>query len=246
LAASRFFEMIPALRHKPPDRPIGRHGDSLARESADPPTGARETPQGGVQEENEMRQIQAVALAIVAAAPAFAGADKDAARPFVLGGVSWTSQEAFIDSGRRCGTAQPDEETIAAVDREVAARMQARGVEASVTGGTIDVYVHVIRRGSGIDNGDVPDSQISSQINVLNEAYAASGWSFHLASTDRTTNAIWFTMARGTTAERQAKTALRRGTAEDLNSTSPAREAACSAGPPSPRITPRTPTTTAW
>ena len=64
-----------------------------------------------------MRQIQAVALAIVAAAPAFAGADKDAARPFVLGGVSWTSQEAFIDSGRRCGTAQPDEKTIAAVDR---------------------------------------------------------------------------------------------------------------------------------
>jgi hypothetical protein len=136
---------------------------------------------------------------------------KDAARPFVLGDVNWTSQQAFIDSGRRCGTAEPDEETIAAVDREVA------GVEASITGGTIDVYVHVIRRGLGIGKGDVPDSQISSQINVLNDAFAASGWSFHLAGTDRTTNATWFTMAPGTTAESQAKTALRQGTADDLN-----------------------------
>ena len=162
-----------------------------------------------------MRQMQAVALAVLVASPAFAG-DKDA-RPFVLGGVSWTSQEAFIDSGRRCGTAQPDEETIAAVDREVAARMQARGVEASVTGGTIPVYIHVINRGTGIANGDIPDSQINSQIDVLNDAYAPWGWSFTLAGVDRTTNVTWFTLGPGTTAERQAKTALRKGTADDLN-----------------------------
>ena len=86
-----------------------------------------------------------------------------------------------------------------------------------VSGGTISVYVHVINNGSGISNGDVPDSQIASQINVLNAAYAPGGWQFNLAATDRTTNASWYTVTPGSTAETQMKNALRRGTADDLN-----------------------------
>jgi Pregnancy-associated plasma protein-A len=167
-----------------------------------------------------MRQIQAVAvLAIALASPALAAdAQKEAGRPFVIGGVSWVDQQAFIDHGGRCATKQPDVETMAAIDREVAAYMQARGgVEASATGGTINVYVHVINNGSGLANGDVPDSQIQDQIDVLNAAYAPTGWQFSLVSTDRTTNATWYTMGPGTTAERQAKRALRQGSADDLN-----------------------------
>ena len=86
-----------------------------------------------------------------------------------------------------------------------------------VTGGTIDVYFHVINNGSGIENGDVPDSQINAQITVLNNAYAPWDWSFRLVSTDRTTNSSWYTMGPGTTAEQQAKAALRQGSADDLN-----------------------------
>jgi hypothetical protein len=164
-----------------------------------------------------MRQIQAVALAIAVAAPAFAGAADEAERPFVFGGVSWVNQQAFIDSGRRCGTVQPDADTIAAIDRQVAAYIEARGVEATVTGAVINTYVHVIRNGTGIGNGDVPDSQIADQIAVLNAAYAPWGWSFNLVATDRTTNATWYTMQPGTSAERQAKKALRQGSADDLN-----------------------------
>jgi len=87
----------------------------------------------------------------------------------------------------------------------------------AVAGGTIDVYFHVINKGSGIANGDVPDSQIAAQINVLNNAYGPWGWSFRLAATDRTTNATWYTMGQGSSAEAQAKAALRRGSADDLN-----------------------------
>ena len=47
--------------------------------------------------------------------------------------------------------------------------------------------------------------------------YAGTGWSFHLVGTDRTTNASWYTMTPGSTAETQAKAALRQGTADDLN-----------------------------
>jgi hypothetical protein len=89
--------------------------------------------------------------------------------------------------------------------------------ESSLTGGAIDVYFHVINRGTGIANGDIPDSQINAQIDVLNDAFAPWGWSFNLAQVDRTTNSTWYTMSPGSTAERNAKQALRRGTADDLN-----------------------------
>jgi hypothetical protein len=84
-------------------------------------------------------------------------------------------------------------------------------------GGAIDVFVHVINTGVGVANGDVPDSQITGQINVLNAAFASTGWSFNHLATDRTTNADWFSMAPGSAEERAAKSALRRGAANALN-----------------------------
>jgi hypothetical protein len=86
-----------------------------------------------------------------------------------------------------------------------------------VTGGTIDVYFHVINQGTGTNNGDIPDTWITDQMTVLNNAYAPWGWSFNLVAIDRTTNATWYTMGPGTQAEQDAKAALRRGTADDLN-----------------------------
>jgi len=87
----------------------------------------------------------------------------------------------------------------------------------AVTGGAVNVYVHVIRRGTGIANGDVPSTWITKQMNVLNNAYAPTGWSFKLAGVDRTTNATWFTTIPGATAERNMKKTLHKGTADDLN-----------------------------
>ena len=117
---------------------------------------------------------------------------------------------------RRCSTRHP---SIAARERiEAAVRdfFQRRAALAA-GGGTIQVYVHVINKGSGIANGDVPTSQIAAQIDVLNATYAAAGWSFVLAGVDRTTNANWYTMSDGSPTELEAKTALRIGSADDLN-----------------------------
>lgn len=119
----------------------------------------------------------------------------------------------------RCVTVEPDETERGRIDDQVRRTKEMRdalGV-ASRTGGTINVYLHVINNGTGIANGDVPDSQINDQINVLNAAYASWGWQFALVSTDRTTNATWYTMAPGSQEEAEAKSALRRGTAVDLN-----------------------------
>jgi hypothetical protein len=99
-------------------------------------------------------------------------------------------------------------------------RLEPAGVQSAspaVTGGTINVYWHVIRAGATLEKGNIPMSQITSQIAVLNAAYASTGWQFNLVSIDRTKNRPWFRMTPGSAAEQQAKTALHKGTADDLN-----------------------------
>lgn len=86
----------------------------------------------------------------------------------------------------------------------------------NVIGGTINVYYHVINRGTGVSNGDVTSTMINNQISVLNSAFSSWGWSFNLVATTRTTNATWYTGCYGSS-ESAMKNALRQGTADDLN-----------------------------
>jgi hypothetical protein len=151
--------------------------------------------------------------------------------PFTLGDRTWVNQKAFIDAGLRCGVRAVDEEEAHGVDIDIAARIAARSGQGNgsqkgkpggppptpVTGGTIPVYWHVIRSGSGINNGDLPPSSIAAQISVLNAAYASTGWSFALSGVDYITNSSWYGMSPGSSAESQAKNALRQGSANDLN-----------------------------
>jgi hypothetical protein len=58
---------------------------------------------------------------------------------------------------------------------------------------------------------------INDQIAVLNAAYAGTSFSFQLVATDRTTNATWYTAGPGSGAESAMKSALHKGTADDLN-----------------------------
>jgi hypothetical protein len=116
----------------------------------------------------------------------------------------------------RCGTLHPSFDERARIETEVDSRFSAAD-PTIVTGGTIRVHFHVINKGHSLADGDVPMTQINRQITVLNNAYAATGWSFTLASVDRTTNADWYRMRIGSSAERDAKTALRKGTADHLN-----------------------------
>ena len=131
-----------------------------------------------------------------------------------LGGAA-TAQEAL---SVRCMTIEPAAEDRDRIDDFVRRNMNMRttlGLTASVTGATIPVYWHVITNTTG--EGNIPDSQIAAQIAVLNAAYAGLGYDFSLVSTDRTANTSWYTMTNGSVEEAQAKTALRKGTADDLN-----------------------------
>ncbi|MCC7435681.1 MAG: zinc metalloprotease [Methanoregulaceae archaeon] len=113
----------------------------------------------------------------------------------------------------RCSTPEVDDATKMRVEMDLAGHT----VRPMGPNGTINVYVHVIRKGTGTSNGDIPDSMITSQIQVLNNAYGPAGYSFNLVAVTRTTNSTWYTAGPNTTAETQMKAALRQGSADDLN-----------------------------
>ena len=109
----------------------------------------------------------------------------------------------------------PSAEEMKSMEADFEFRKSALGAVApNVTGGSISVYVHVIRNSSG--QGGPTTQQINNQISVLNNAYASQGWSFSLVSTDSTNNNTWYTCSGGS-CESQMKSALRQGTADDLN-----------------------------
>ncbi|MEO5982176.1 MAG: zinc metalloprotease [Pedococcus sp.] len=114
-----------------------------------------------------------------------------------------------------------------ALEASLAKAMEAKGYSKGANGSArkpggggafaatrVSVYVHVITSGSA---GAITSSQISQQLSVLNNAYASSGFSFTLAGTDTTNNSSWYNLSQGSSAERSMKTALRKGTMDDLN-----------------------------
>ena len=98
--------------------------------------------------------------------------------------------------GRVCGT-DHDPVKIAEDGRRFHSRQPDGGTGGetmpSVAGGTINVYFHVIRKGTGVSNGDITTTMINNQISVLKTAYGGWGWKFNLVTTTRTTNASWYT-----------------------------------------------------
>jgi hypothetical protein len=120
------------------------------------------------------------------------------------------------DSGdefrRGCGT---HDLTIAEIEA-AELRLAAHPVISEITPShVIPVHFHIIHRSNGT-GGVVSATQINNQIAVLNAAFATSSFSFTLASTDHSNNDSWYTTTGGT-AERQMKTALRRGGSNALN-----------------------------
>ena len=65
--------------------------------------------------------------------------------------------------GRTCGTYK-DPAAIERDEMQAQAEMALYGIDTAEmpAGGVINVYFHVINQGSGIENGDVPDSMIAA------------------------------------------------------------------------------------
>lgn len=129
------------------------------------------------------------------------------------------SEVVVARSERLCGT-DHNSQRIEIAERDFALRLNRQkngeGNTSSVTGGTINVYFHVINKGTGVSNGDITTTMINNQIAVLNGAFNSWGWTFNLVATDRTTNLTWYNGCYGSS-ETPMKNALHQGTADDLN-----------------------------
>lgn len=158
---------------------------------------------------------------------------------FVLEGEAFSSQAEFINLGLRCAVEPSDDaiEAMEAQNAEQAAFQELLPVETgddeadtsdswarggssggttttTVTSGTINVYWHTITSGS---SGALTSAEVAAQIAVLNSAYSGTGWAFSLVSTDTTSNSTWYNGCATSSYETAMKTALRTGTADDLN-----------------------------
>jgi len=120
---------------------------------------------------------------------------------------------------RACGTDISPEDLARAEDRFAKLKASSKFAASDATRApTINVYFHVISANETLEGGDIPDSQITDQINVLNNDYASSDVSFTLVETTRTVNATWFESLNPKSAEETAaKDLLRVGGPETLN-----------------------------
>jgi hypothetical protein len=120
-----------------------------------------------------------------------------------------------ITDGRSCGVRDLTEEEFQLAEAETHSILKGLQSSEMVSGGTINVYFHVITNTAG--QGAMSDSALNSQIDVLNAAYKTGGWTFVKKGKDVTANNDWYKVEPGTKAETQMKTTLRKGGASDLN-----------------------------
>jgi hypothetical protein len=112
-----------------------------------------------------------------------------------------------------CGTPHPDSETVRLVEEYTLRRAD---ISPQLTASrVIPVYVHVIHASDG-SGGAVTNGQINQQLQILNAAYAASGFTFSLQSVDHTNDSAWYTCTGGS-CETAMKTALHQGGSNALN-----------------------------
>ncbi|TFK43249.1 Metalloprotease [Crucibulum laeve] len=138
----------------------------------------------------------------------------------LLIGASAVLASPFNTTARRvCGTAITDEELITAEKHFQANKIEPNQFSTEATAAaSINVHFHVISKDSTLAGGNVPDSQLTAQISVMNTAYAGAGITWVLSSTSRTVNSDWFNNAGPSSSQQTAmKKALRVGAAKDLN-----------------------------
>ncbi|KAJ3404620.1 hypothetical protein HDV05_007082 [Chytridiales sp. JEL 0842] len=126
-----------------------------------------------------------------------------------------------IKERRGCGVPELSQTQVMELEANFQTELDNKGIQranfAAVAPVRIPVYFHVINKGTGVANGDVPDSQIAAQIKVLNDTFRGA-YIFDLVKTTRTTNKSWFESAGPSTSQQRAmKNALRAGGPETLN-----------------------------
>lgn len=131
--------------------------------------------------------------------------------------VHFLTADGELARGQRCAAPSLTDAQRSEIQASLAAYLEGHSrVPNQLT--SIPVAFHVIyseRRGS--QTGNIPDSRINAQIDVLNSAFSGTGFSFFLASVDRTKNNKWYTRCATNSQEQRMKQALAIDPANNLN-----------------------------
>ncbi|MEM8601343.1 MAG: PKD domain-containing protein [Bacteroidota bacterium] len=118
------------------------------------------------------------------------------------------------DGRTRCNSPHVDAETMARVEAQMKAFAGPRAEKAA--GIVIPTVVHIITSTSG--QGDVSQATIDAQMDVLNDGFEGTGFSFTLQDVTRTANNNWYNNTDlGNSAERSMKQTLAVDPARTLN-----------------------------
>jgi hypothetical protein len=140
---------------------------------------------------------------------------------FLSLGTAVAQQAGVARTMNRCGTREVSGLEALQIQNTL---IQFSPIERPAGSVVVDVYFHVINKGSGVANGDVPRAMIEDQIRVLNDSFStATGgadtpFRFRLAEVTRTTNTLWFNgIQPDNLIEAEVKNTLRRGDQRALN-----------------------------
>lgn len=137
------------------------------------------------------------------------------AAPFTIQGVSYQSQEAFLNTGRRCATPTPSEFQLQRTDRTLKEfRRSNAAFRDSGKSIVIPIQFHVLHVG---EVGKLTDAQLDSQVTVLNKSYESHGLRFERIGVTRTDDKRWFMMGYNSREEREVKSKLGIDPARNLN-----------------------------
>lgn len=172
------------------------------------------------------RLFAAVTLALLAGPALASGVDHAhgdtvataKSSPELAQDIHFSNGRGGIDRGVRCATEHPSPFKQAELDSTFKSYISGPLSSAKAGGAAIPVMFHVItktdRRGNV--SGYVSDAQVNQQIQVMNSAYAGTGFSFTLKGINRVDNAGWFDRCYGG-AESKMKAALAVSPATTLN-----------------------------
>lgn len=131
--------------------------------------------------------------------------------------IHFVNEAGTLQRGERCAAPQLTAGHQELVNAEVDEWLKTH-IGADKADTLIPVAFHVVyKRKKGVTTGDVSQSTAQDQIDVLNSAFAGTGFQFYLASFDSTKNNKWFNKCYNNGPEAQMKNALAVDPANNLN-----------------------------
>ena len=130
--------------------------------------------------------------------------------------VQYSASNGQMVEGSRCDTPTPTRDDIERDNQAVESFLRSGSYDAfSKAAVNVPVAVHIVTHANGF--GNVTDTQIADQMQVLNDAYQGTPFGFTLLSVDRTENRKWSTARAGSNNANQMKAALAVDPASTLN-----------------------------